>query len=197
MKVINLYGPPGCGKSTTMEGLTYEMKLLGLSVECTPEVFKELILEEAEKTKHGGQLTILAKQNARLVRLDGKNDFTITDCPLPLIGYYTPQDYITGFHDTINSLYNHYDNVNYFIIRKHEFENEKRSHDEEQSLRIEKEIPVFLDKYGIPFKTLESTVPSGERLVNRILTDLIETNVITLDHLSKSRSAEVRAKYKR
>jgi hypothetical protein len=192
MKVINLFGAPGAGKSTTMLGLTYQMKMLGLSAENTPEFFKELILEEGQHAKFGGQLTILSEQNKRLARLEGKNDFTITDCPLPLVGFYTKEDYINGFDVFLKNLYSNYDNVNYFIVRKHEFENEKRDHSEEQSDQIAAALPAYLEKNGIEVRIIES----GDDLVERLLEDLIKTNVITNEHFSKAHSPKGRAKAK-
>lgn len=192
MKVINLFGAPGSGKSTTMLGLTYKMKMMGLSAENTPEFYKELILEEGDKAKFGGQLHILNNQNIRLARLEGKNDFTISDCPLPLIGYYTADDYIQGFHDFTTTLFNKYDNVNYFILRNHEYENEKRVHDEDESDKIAVELPLYLRRQGVDLRYIES----GPDLVDNILNNLIETNIITNAHLVQSRNAEVRNKFK-
>lgn len=191
MKVVNLFGAPSAGKSTTMLGLTYHMKLMGLSVENTPEFFKELIYEDSNAERFGGQLYVLGEQNRRIARLMGKNDFAITDCPLPLIGMYTAEDYIPGFHDFVKNLNSKYDNVNYMIIRKHEFENEKRVHDESQANELERKLPEYLKSMGVEFKLIES----GEDLVQRLIDDMIETNVITLDHLKNSRSEKVRAKY--
>lgn len=191
MKVINLFGAPGAGKSTTMLGLTYKMKMMGLSVENTPEYFKELILEEGQHAKFGGQLHVLSEQNRRLARLLGKNDFAVTDCPLPLIGFYTPGDYFNGFSDLVTQLNNQYDNVNYIIIRKHEFENEKRDHNEEQSDLIAEELPEHLRKNNIEYKVFESS----EDLVERIFHDLVSERIITPNHLQKSRNGKIRERY--
>ena len=188
---INIFGAPGAGKSTTMLGLTYHMKLMGLSVENTPEFIKEMIYEESKTELFGGQLYILGEQNRRLARLKDKNDFAVTDCPLPLIGFYTKDDYIPGFNDFVKNLYNSYNNVNYFIQRTHEFENEKRVHNEDEANQKELEIPKYLDKMNIKYKV----VSSGEELVHQLIEDLIKSDVISLDHLKKSRSAKVRQKY--
>lgn len=193
MKVINLFGAPGAGKSTTMLGLTYKMKMMGLSVENTPEFFKELILEGSDKADFGGQLVILGEQNRRLARLINKNDFAVTDCPLPLVGFYAPEKYVEGFHEFVNNLYNRYDNsMNYFIVRKHEFENEKRIHDEKESDLISTELPKYLEKFNVPFKYIES----GDDLVDIIIDDLIENNIISNEQLNNSRNPEIRKKYK-
>lgn len=191
MKVINLFGAPSAGKSTCMLGLTYHMKLMGLSVENTPEFFKEMIYEDSRTELFGGQLYVLGEQNRRIARLNGKNDFAITDCPLPLIGFYTPPDYVPGFNEFVKNLNNTYDNENYIIIRKHEYEHEKRIHDESSSLIIEQELPGYLTQLGLKYTIVES----GDDLSQRLISDMIERNIITLEHLRKSRNSKVREQY--
>ena len=46
MKVINLFGGPGCGKSTTAADLFARMKLRGLSVELVTEYAKDVVWDE-------------------------------------------------------------------------------------------------------------------------------------------------------
>lgn len=192
MKVINLFGAPGSGKSTTMLGLTYQMKMLGLSVENTPEYYKDLILEGTDKGDFGGQLVVLAEQNRRLARLVGKNDFAVTDCPLPLIDFYTPKDYAEYFHEFSKNLYNKYDNAaNYFIVRAHAFENEKRVHGEAESDNLSHEIYNFLQDNDIKVKVFQSS----EDLVSVILKDLIKNQIISQDNLQKSRNPTMVKKF--
>jgi hypothetical protein len=199
MQIINLFGAPGSGKSATMLGLTYKMKLLGLNVENTPEFFKDLVLEETQNGQFGGQLSILAEQNKRLARLVGKCDFAITDCPLPLIGYYTPQNYIHGFENFLLNTFNqpNYNNkgANYFIIRTHEFEAEKRIHDEGQSRNIEQELLIYLDKFGIDYRTFNSVEQNeNDELVDRILLDMIQNRIITPTQLDNNRNIKHKKK---
>lgn len=191
MKIINLFGAPSAGKSTAMLGLTYKMKIMGLNAENTPEFFKEMVYEDGRAEKFGGQLYVLGEQNRRIARLLDANDFAITDCPLPLIGYYTPKEYILGFEEFIKNLFNSYDNFNYLVMRKHEFENEKRIHDESQSLEIEKQLPKYLDKLGVKYKIIDS----GDDLVERLIMDLREEDIITKEHMKKSRNQKIRDIY--
>lgn len=188
MKIINLFGAPSAGKSTAMLGLTYKMKLMGLSAENTPEFFKEMIYEDSRAETFGGQLYVLGEQNRRLARLKGKNDFAITDCPLPLIGYYTSEEYVPGFHGFLSSLYHTYDNVNYFIVRKHAFESEKRVHSEQQADLVEAQLPTYLQRMGIEVVTMES----GDDLVDRIVEDMIERGVISIEQLANARHEDTR-----
>lgn len=181
MKVINLFGAPGAGKSTTMLDLTSDLKLMGLSVENTPEFFKELILEDSHKAAFGGQLHILSEQNRRLARLEGKNDIAVTDCPLPLIGYYTPENYIEGFSQFVTSLYNRYDNINYFILRKHDFEKEKRIHTEDQSDKIAEDLLEMLEANKIKFKVFNSC----HEISALIIEDMVREKILDKSQLEK------------
>lgn len=181
MKVINLFGAPGAGKSTTMLDLTSDLKLMGLSVENTPEFYKELILEDSHKAAFGGQLYILGEQNRRLARLEGKNEFAVTDCPLPLIGYYTPEDYVPGFSGFVKNLYNRYNNINYFILRKHEFEKEKRIHSEEQSDKIAEDLLSMLEANKIPFKVFNSC----HEISALIIEDMVREKILDKTQLEK------------
>lgn len=191
MKTINLFGAPSAGKSTAMLGLTYRMKIMGLSAENTPEFFKEMIYEDSKAEKFGGQLYVLGEQNRRLARLLDKNDFAITDCPLPLIGFYTRKDYVEGFSEFVKNLFNTYENYNYLIVRQHEFEKEKRVHSEEEATKIELALPEYLNNIGVKYKTISS----GIDLVDRLILDMRENNIIEKKHLQCSRNPNIRDVY--
>lgn len=194
MKVINLYGEPSAGKTATMFALAGKMKKMGLSVDIASETYKELVYENtpnngfdnlskiSENTqnqviKFGGQLYILAEQNRRLARLNGTVDFAITDCPLPLISFYTPKDYINGFEDLALALYKTYDNHNFYIRRNHDFEDKARIHNESQSMEIAEKLPIYLEKFiGKDF----TNVFTGDFTEEEIVSNLISNKVLDL-----------------
>lgn len=186
MKVINLLGAPSSGKTTTMLGIAYYMKMLGLSIENTPEFFKELILEGSDGARFGGQGYIFGEQNKRLARCVNSNDFVVTDCPLPLIGYYTPSDYIASFDSFVMDSFNSYDNINYMLVRNHNYELEKRNHSEKESDQISAELPKFLSDRGVEFNIIKS----GDDLALQIVCDLIQKNHITKEMLNNNRVSE-------
>jgi len=88
MIVINLFGGPGCGKSTAAAGLFYMMKNQGYLVELVTEYAKEIVWADRH-TELGDQLYILAKQHHKLHLIKEKVDFAITDSPLLLINTYS------------------------------------------------------------------------------------------------------------
>jgi RecA/RadA recombinase len=86
--VINLYGGPGCGKSTLASELFYKMKRAGESVELVREYAKDWAYEDKAIDTLIKQTYILAKQAKRESALYGKVQYIITDCPLHLSGFY-------------------------------------------------------------------------------------------------------------
>ena len=86
--VINLFGGPGCGKSTTMARLFADLKARGFNVEMVSEFAKDLVYEQRQETMKD-ELYIFAKQHHRLFRVADKVDIIITDRPLLLTNIYS------------------------------------------------------------------------------------------------------------
>ena len=86
MKVINLFGGPGVGKSTTASGLFYEMKKARLEVELVTEYAKDAVWE-GRTSLLDDQIYIFAKQQRRISRLaaHGVKSVSYTHLTLPTI----------------------------------------------------------------------------------------------------------------
>jgi adenylate kinase family enzyme len=61
VKIINLYGSPGCGKSTTATSLFSKMKMMDISVEITLEYVKKYAWKKIPIGKYD-QYYIFGKQ---------------------------------------------------------------------------------------------------------------------------------------
>lgn len=125
MKVINLFGGPGTGKSTAAAGLFFQMKLQGFRVELVTEFAKDLVWEEHQAALED-QLYVLAEQNRRLHRLRGKVDWVITDSPLLLSGVYASSNTVPSFWSLLNELWESYENVNFYLPRDSSFKYESQ-----------------------------------------------------------------------
>lgn len=147
MKVVNLYGGPGSGKSTFASGLHYELKLLGYDAEIVPEFAKDLVWEERDQTLTD-QGYIFNKQNHRLHRLNenGKLDFVIVDSPL-LLSLFYGQNEPASFHQYVKDTYSKYCNVNIFLERKKKYNPNGRLQTEDQAKEIDTAIRSLLCKH--------------------------------------------------
>jgi hypothetical protein len=110
-KVINLYGGPGTGKSTTAGAMFAEMKYRGINCEYVQEYAKDKAWEFG--TNHLGvpkvfqaQEYIFGKQHFRLRRCAQDVDIIVTDCPLFLGLIYIPEDFpIPSLRNAIREAY--------------------------------------------------------------------------------------------
>lgn len=153
-KVINLFGSCGSGKSTLASGLFYEMKIRGFNVEWANEWIKDKVFEGCEYAFHD-QLYTFAKQNKKINQMIGKVDYIICDSPLLQGIIYNP-DGPKILMDTILEYFNTYDNMNFFIKRRHEYVQDGRVHSEAESDKVAKKITAMLKKYNVPYTELQS-----------------------------------------
>ena len=149
MKVINLFGGPGVGKSTVAADLFALMKREGYSVELVNEYAKE-VTWEGHFSYLDDEFYILAHQNRRLVRLKGQVDYVITDSPILLGLAYTPEDYYPHyFNRFIHEVWNSYDNINIVLQRESKSYTEAgRNQKYEEALIKDRKMIDMLDENG-------------------------------------------------
>lgn len=89
--LINLYGGPGAGKTTTAMRVTGELKALGFEAEYIPEYARDLSLEERLTTTP--QFDILMEQAKRILRTVGTGiEVIVTDSPVLLQSLYSKNE---------------------------------------------------------------------------------------------------------
>ncbi len=152
-KIVNMFGGPSVGKSTTSAFLFYTLKKLGKSVELVTEYAKDLVYQEDWK-RLGNQLHILDEQIARQNVALGKVDFIVTDSPILLTVVYN-----TG-PPALNNLalekFRSYYNINFFLVRSKPYQTYGRTQTEEEAVRIDNKIYGLLTDLGIPFNIIKS-----------------------------------------
>lgn len=163
MKVINLFGSPGTGKSTTAAGLFFLMKTAQYNVELITEYPKELVWQERHKTFHD-QYYLSAKQNHRQEVLRGKVDYVITDSPLLLSLIYVPKDYYKQFKPIIREIFDSYENINIFLKRLKPYNPLGRNQNEEESNEVAIQIKEMLSVEQIPHIELEANNDAPKRI---------------------------------
>jgi tRNA uridine 5-carbamoylmethylation protein Kti12 len=167
MNVINLFGSPGSGKSTTASGLFYRLKNMGINVELTGEYAKDLTWSKRQHTLQD-QLYVFGKQHHRVWRLSGDCDVIISDSPI-LLGLAYAQDYPECFHQTTLWAFNQYNNINFLINRVKPYNPKGRNQSSEESKQKHEIIKGLLHKWEVPY--LE--VNGDEEGLNTITSEIL------------------------
>jgi hypothetical protein len=160
LNVINLYGGPGAGKSTTAAGLFYLMKLTGFRCELVTEYAKDLVYSN-RTDMFAHQEFILAEQHHRISRLKDKVDWVITDSPLLLSTVY-PRDFwgegelLNKFNEFVCELDSQYNSINYFIKRRKEYQTFGRPHTESQAKEKDSIIENMLQHNNVIYNVINA-----------------------------------------
>ena len=173
-KVVNLYGGPGTGKSTTAGALFAEMKYRGVNCEYIQEYAKDKAWEFG--TNHLGvpkvfqaQEYIFGKQHFRMRRCAADVDLIITDCPLFLGLVYMPDDFpIPSLRSAIREAYDMYDNLDIFLVRTKPYNTKGRFQTEDAAKTLEGVVKTMLDKQGVPYSVIEAGRSAVEQIIEKM-----------------------------
>lgn len=151
MKVLNLFGGPGTGKSTTAADLFALIKWDNVNAELVNEYAKEATWEGRHRILQD-QLYVIAKQNRKLQRISGQVDWAVSDSPLIMSIPYTREDYLPNhYRSFVKELWDSYDNVNIFLERTKPYHAVGRSQTEEEARALDGQILDVLHTYDIPY----------------------------------------------
>jgi len=151
MKVLNLYGGPGTGKSTTAAGVFHLLKLCGYESELVTEYAKYLVWSgRTSMLDEPGY--VFAKQNHSLQILKDKVDVCVTDSPLPLAAlyaYYGDYAQLDTFRPYVSDTFDTYSNINILLERVKPYNPVGRMQTEEEALAIDADMKALLtNRYG-------------------------------------------------
>ena len=171
--VLNLFGGPGTGKSTTAAGVFHRLKLAGVNCEMALEYAKDRVWEGSGHVLDN-QLYVFGKQYHRIWRLLGKVDVVISDSPLlNSILYY--QDENPHFPEMVAFEHSRLNNFNVFLQRVKPYNPVGRLQNEEQAQELDLKIQEILKSLGEDFFTapaVESTLPEIVNMTLRRLDKL-------------------------
>jgi tRNA uridine 5-carbamoylmethylation protein Kti12 len=149
MKVINLFGGPGCGKSTIASDVYAAMKWKNINCELVNEYAKELTWSGSHNILKD-QLYVFAKQNRKLERIRDQVEWAVTDSPLMLSYVYAQPDYYASFKDIVGDVWNSYENHNFLLKRKKSYHQVGRSQSEEEACEVDVKVRYILKEFNIP-----------------------------------------------
>ena len=142
--VVNLFGGPGTGKSTTAAGLFYLMKLKGINCELVRDFAKDLVWAE-RFAELSNQPYIFGEQVNRVKILVGKVEVVVTDSPILLSAVYNlGNDNPHAFNQGVIDTYNTFNNLNVFLVRTKAYSPIGRRQSEESARGVDEKIHRFL-----------------------------------------------------
>ena len=166
--VLNLFGPPGAGKSTGAAYIFAKLKMAGVNAELVTEFAKDKVWEGNEAV-FKNQAYIFGKQSFKISRCEDKVDVIVTDSPLFLSVLYSPKNHIqTDFNAVVLKTFNSYNNVNYIIRRVKPYNPIGRNQNEEQSDALAPELAILLEENHIECEIVDGCEEGYDKIIAEI-----------------------------
>lgn len=160
--VVNLYGGPGTGKSTTAAHLFALLKIDDLMrVELCREYAKGVVYEDRLYLLED-QLYIFAKQNRKMARLNGKVDYIITDSPLLMSYHYSGYD--PFYKDLVMRYLNNFDNIHIFLERVKPYRKLGRIQTKKEAMEMDEQMKGMLMELKLDYMQ----IPANEEAAKEI-----------------------------
>lgn len=174
MLLVNLYGPPGSGKSTGAAYIFSQLKMRGVNAELITEYAKEKVWEGAENVLKN-QAYIFGKQFHYISRLEEKVDVAVTDSPLLLSTIYNQDKKRLGpefdaLVKRVDKSYMH--RLDLLIKRTKPYNTKGRLQTEQESDALFFKIKELLDSSDICYTLISGEKERYDEIVNWIIKEL-------------------------
>jgi hypothetical protein len=146
MLVVNFFGGPGVGKSTTAAGVFAMLKLHDINCELVTEFAKELTWEGRHDALTN-QLYVSGNQWQRMLRAENC-DVIVTDSPI-LLGAFYDQLGEVELHTLLRNRFDSFENLNFVIDRVKPFQQAGRNQDRATSILLDNKIHQYLTDYQV------------------------------------------------
>ena len=166
-KIINLFGGPGVGKSTTATGVFSKLKQSGVVCEYVSEYAKDLSWSKSFSLLEN-QVHVFGEQFTRQWNLIDQVDYVITDSPLLLSSMYYEyylerskqklfsKEYQQLAIDFYDKTFLEFNNINFFIRRKKDYVPIGRNQTEDEAKDIDLAIYNKLTKLNVEYIETDS-----------------------------------------
>lgn len=170
--IINLYGGPGAGKSTSAAFLYYLLKCNGDNVELVREYVKNWAWEDRKFNTYD-ELYFLGKQVRHESMLFGKVSYIVTDAPVYMTSYYAKLYCSPGMADGVEraaqAFYKQaqddgHRHVHVYLRRHKPYQAEGRYQNEQQALEVDDGVFKMLAKLDAPAKDVFTCSPEEKDL---------------------------------
>ena len=153
MKIINIFGAPSAGKSTTAAGVYAALKKRREHAEIVLEYAKELAWNNKLDGCPLTSLMILGEQAKRLkVYLGTDVKFVVTDSPLVMSSIYN-----RDAEPLVLAAHKSFDSINILLDRKNRpYDNAGRVQTHSESLALDNEILALLKRNSIKYHVVNS-----------------------------------------
>lgn len=172
LKVVNLYGAPGVGKSGARGGIFWLMKAHHLSVEEVSEYAKYLVLSGRRWQLKEEQVYLFSKQHHKQLIVERTGyEFAVTDSPLQLCQFYAPDGYYRNFGPLVDEAYDRFENINFFLSRdlnSGEFEDRGREHSRAQAMEVEERMREYLARKHITCKDIPVNLQTPWKILDEL-----------------------------
>ena len=173
--VINIAGGPGAGKTTIAADVFSKLKAKGYDVENVSEFAKELVWEGRDEA-FNDRLYMHGEQNHRLMQMNGKLDYIITDSPLFLTSVYNAHYLKDKFPESYNKMidlvtletFRLYNNKVYLLNRNCGYHTIGRREDENTANIIDAAVIRYLNDNNIDYVEL-SLEEAGDHIINDLI----------------------------
>jgi hypothetical protein len=158
VKLVNLFGAPGVGKTGVRSELVGLMKAQGLHVEEIKEHAKYLLSVGLDWMLKEDQLSVLAQQNHwQLVAKRAGFDWAVTDSPVLLCPFYAGEGYLPSFEAMALEVHRMYTNKNFFLVPQEDapYDNRFREPDPKKARARTNQMQEYLTRLKVPYQLLE------------------------------------------
>ena len=175
--VVNLFGPPGSGKSTGAAYIFSKLKMAGINAELVDEFAKGKVWEE-NKEAFNNQVYMLGKQYFKMSRCADKVDVIVTDSPLLLSILYNKNSEVLGqpFNDLVANVFNSYNNKNYLINRVKPYNPKGRLQTEEESNDLRQPLINIMNDYNVNFIEYDGVEDDYNKIIEEIISLVRDKN---------------------